>query len=109
VLKMNQIDSGGALDQQHLAAGAEQNLENAYQGEVDNYKIGTVDLQDLLWVRINKTTATIARIRADQDLNQVRVSLQRLMIQGPFTGIRDCRLKKPPLIFKNKTVDEVCR
>lgn len=69
---------------------AETNLREYYQTEVLKYQTGLTDLLHVLIAANNLTLALTSKIKSQNDLDNQRVSLNRLLIEQEFNGIPPC-------------------
>jgi outer membrane protein TolC len=106
-----------AAQQFTYSAQAESSLANVYDITSKKYEAGFgATIVDVLTAHANLTTAAVMRIRAQQDLNNQRVTLQRALILGQFSKIKGCDIdrQKPGFLSgifggTNAQIDAICR
>lgn len=79
-----------AQKQVAVTSDAEMNLREYYQTELLKLRTGLTDLLHVLSAANNLTLALTSRIRSQNDLDNQRVSLNRLLIEQEFMGIPPC-------------------
>lgn len=110
-----------AQKQVKLAQQAQTSLELVYEGEVDKFKAGLTDLLHVLSAANSLTTALTNKVKAQSNLDTLRVSLNRITLDERFAQIGACELQRKGSggltgrlgrIFNPKkdqvTLDEVC-
>ncbi len=75
-----------------LASQAEVEMTNVYNTIKLNYDLGLTELINVLTAHVQLVQASVARVKAEQDLNQQRVSLHRVMITDQFSLIKGCAI-----------------
>ena len=108
-----------ASQQYNLAAQAESALTDVFQIAAAKYNSGLGSLLEVLTARSSLAQASYARIKAQEDLNQQRVSLHRAMVTDQFSQIKGCTIMPQPkpgfwsgLIGSHKsdkTIDQMCK
>jgi multidrug efflux system outer membrane protein len=83
-----------ANKQYELALAAEKNLQLFYDGEVEKFKAGMTDLLHVLNAGKSLTTALTNKVNAQIQLDTLRVSLNRILIEGNFTKVKVCEVKQ---------------
>lgn len=119
VLESTLFSISEARRQYAYASEAEESLTAAYNADLENYRIGAVDVLKVLDSANGLTNSALARIRARVELDGQRISLQRILRVGEFAGIKTCVLKPSNNgdwfsgFFDSSdtkiTVDQVCR
>lgn len=88
----------GALEEsqkQYTAAfSAEENLRKVYNAELLRYRVGMTDILHVLQAGNGLTGAMINKVKATTALENLRVSLHRLMITDEFTMIKKCEIER---------------
>jgi len=74
------------------AIQAEQNFNNAYQAEQANYNLGTTDLLHVLSAANSLAEASINRIKAQTDVDSLRITLNRSTLKEYFATIPGCKV-----------------
>jgi outer membrane protein TolC len=108
-----------AVQEYQLAQQGEANQLQAYNIYRDKYDLGGaggVTIIDVLTAHSELTTASITKIRALQDLNDQRVTLERALISQQFAKIKGCVMSRQTGGFlggifggTNAKIDQVCR
>lgn len=80
--------------QLNLARQAESNLEALYDNELQKFQMGLTDLLHVLNAGNNLTTAYTNRVKAQTNLDNMRVALHRMMITDHFGLIKKCQVYK---------------
>jgi multidrug efflux system outer membrane protein len=93
LLESNVGSAAQASLQYERAVRAEAGLLTAYEAELDRYQIGAIGIQTLLIDRANVTQASVAKLKALIDLNNLRINLHRIFLADQFEPIHDCVLK----------------
>jgi outer membrane protein TolC len=101
-----------AKKQYDLAVSAQNNLTQYYQVEQLRFRTGLTDLLHVMSAGNNLTTALTNKIRALNDMDNLRLTLDRLLISGKFAGIRACKIaqKKSGWLghSSKQTLDQAC-
>ncbi|MGZ3772237.1 MAG: TolC family protein [Pseudobdellovibrionaceae bacterium] len=95
-----------ATQQYQSAVLATDSLTKFYNTEVLMFKTGTTDLLHVLTAANSLTTALSGKIKAQADLDNLRINLQRMLISDNFKNIQNCQISKK--MSGTKTLDEVC-
>ncbi|WP_413578187.1 TolC family protein [Bdellovibrio sp. HCB290] len=77
-----------------LARQAEANLEALYEAELQKFQMGATDLLHVLSAGNNLTSAYTSRVKAQTNLDTLRVGLHRMMISDHFGLIQKCQIYK---------------
>jgi hypothetical protein len=80
--------------QLNLARQAESNLEALYDDELKKFQMGLTDLLHVLNAGNNLTSAYTNRVKAQTNLDTMRVGLHRMMITDHFGLIKKCQVYK---------------
>lgn len=102
-------------DQQELSQLALQSRTKVYEGQKRQYKLGFISLQSLLQTESQLTDSKVNNLKTDLDLKMQRLTLQRLVIDGDFSLVKDCSTtipekKKGMSRFKKpKSLDQICQ
>ncbi|UYL09283.1 TolC family protein [Bdellovibrio sp. SKB1291214] len=80
--------------QLNLARQAESNLEALYEDELSKFQMGLTDLLHVLNAGNNLTAAYTNRVKAQANLDNMRVGLHRMMISDHFGLIQKCQVYK---------------
>ncbi len=83
-----------AQKQINLAQQAQASLEQVYEGEVEKFKGGLTDLLHVLSAANSLTTALTNKVKAQANLDTLRVSLNRIMIDERFAQVGACQLER---------------
>ena len=83
-----------AQKQIKLAQQAETSLELVYQGEVEKFRAGLTDLLHVLSAANSLTTALTNKVKAQANLDTLRVSLNRIMVDERFAQVGACQLER---------------
>ncbi|MEK6773845.1 MAG: TolC family protein [Bdellovibrionota bacterium] len=75
------------------AAKAEASLNKVLQDQINNYSLGLTDLQNILLTQNTITQASTARVRAQLDLDTIRINLHRILFNDEFEKIKPCQAK----------------
>lgn len=89
------------------AIQAERSLTQVSDSTLQKYKAGILDLQSVLLVQDSLTQASLARLNARVNLNNVRVSLHRLMHTDQFAQVQPCVITKEKF-RKGASIDQLC-
>lgn len=84
---------GEAKKQLSSSRLAEMYAQKEFEGRFEAFRLGNAELLDVLTAVNDINTASAARIRAETDIDQQRVSLYRILVVGPFAKIPGCRLR----------------
>ncbi len=76
------------------AIKAEALLNKTLEEQIANYSLGLTDLLHVLDVQNSITQASTARVRSQNELNQLRINLHRLMLTDEFQKIEPCKAKQ---------------
>ena len=98
-----------ALTQVKENTKAEANLEKVYLTELNKYKyLGLSDLYHVYQAYNLYITASIARVKAQQDLDLQRINLHRVLITGEFEVIPGCALTaQAKAQFEKSWIDKI--
>jgi hypothetical protein len=91
--------------------------------KLSRYELGMSSLLSVLYARSGLTEAAVARIRAESQIEQQRITLYRLLLLGEFSEIKGCQLQELPKLDwwewvqdvftggarDQNTIDEMCR
>ncbi|WP_413560908.1 TolC family protein [Bdellovibrio sp. HCB209] len=77
-----------------LAKQAEANLTALYDNELEKFEMGMTDLLHVLSAGNNLTTAFTNRVKAQTNLDTLRVGLHRMMVSDHFGLIQKCQVYK---------------
>lgn len=116
----------GAMTEAHKqynsAVQAEENLRTVYDAEYMRYQVGIVDIVQVLQAGNSLTTAVVNKVKAQTNLNTLRVSLHRMTGDDQFKAIEKCVIERRSSggikgrlgrIFNpgkdRVTIDDVCR
>ncbi len=83
-----------AKTQVELAGEAETNFNNSYLAEVEKFKMGATDLLHVLTASNYVITGSVNKIKALKDLDTLRVTMLRILIQKEFATIKKCSLEQ---------------
>ena len=109
-----------------LVSEAEQEYILTYQQQLKKYSFGTTDLLHVVSAQNDITAASLARVKAQLDLDHLRISRHRILLSDQFKEIKNCDLRikaqktSEKGFFKwlgeifspnrsQKTIDQVCR
>lgn len=109
LLESNLLAVDQAEQQYYHETLAEKQLQEAYQIELQKYAVGVSDLQSLLIVRNNVTTASVARLKAELDVYNLRINLHRILLTDEFSKIHDCVLRPNKKSNDKKSMDQLCQ
>lgn len=88
----------GALEeaqkQYSAALVAEENLRSVYDAEYKRYQVGISDILHVLQAGNDLTGAIVNKVKAQTNLDTLRVSLHRMMISDQFKGIENCVIER---------------
>jgi multidrug efflux system outer membrane protein len=115
-----------ALAQEQLDdnTAAENALNEVFDIEKENYGLGLTDLLHVLDAETAAVSASTARIKAQSDLDNLRINLHRVFLTDQFTALPQCKLqgnvKKSGNPFgwivqifsgksADKSIDQLCR
>jgi len=85
-----------AVQQLTLTTEAEQAMNAAFDAQLTAFRSGQIDLLYLLDASSGVISSSIARVRAQSDVDSQRISLKRILIDGQFSAIKPCQLKNIP-------------
>lgn len=103
------------------ARHAESQLNLILQKQILNYNLGLSELSTILILQNDLISAASARIRAQMDMDALRISLHRIAIRGEFAHVPQCKTKQNKYglgqsikeFFSSeaaqKAVEEMCR
>lgn len=102
-----------ANNQFKLASEAEASLTQFYQIELLKFRTGLTDLLHVLTAANSLTISLSNKIKAQNDVDNLRVTLNRLLLTNKFTNIRPCKIAAVSggiFHFKGKQVslDQAC-
>lgn len=83
-----------ASKQYSLATLAEQNLNLVYQGELEKFRAGMTDLLHVLNAGNSLTVAMTNKVKAQTNLDTLRVSLNRITLDDVFAKINACEIQR---------------
>jgi outer membrane protein, multidrug efflux system len=83
-----------AQKQADAAAQAETELLSVYQAEFQKYTLGLTDLLHVFSAQQNVSTASAAKVKAQIDLDSLRVTMQRELIANEFAKLPGCAIKE---------------
>ncbi|HEX7673929.1 MAG TPA: TolC family protein [Bdellovibrio sp.] len=83
-----------AQKQVEMATLAQNNLQQVYNGELDKFRAGMTDLLHVLSAANSLTTALTNKVKAQADLDTLRVSLNRVMLDEKFSQVGACEIKR---------------
>ncbi|HAR41489.1 MAG TPA: hypothetical protein DCS07_02475, partial [Bdellovibrionales bacterium] len=110
--------------QLELASIVETNMRDVYDIVVNKFKFGLTDFVNVLTARAQLLDAGVARIKAQHDLNLLRVTLHRTMLSDQFAFVTGCNFSTPQKVNKgfrwpwqwgkgrktsHKSLDELCK
>jgi outer membrane protein TolC len=84
-----------AKQQLDSAQKAEANLNDVLQTQIHHYEMGLTDLLHVLDAQNAITQASTARVRAQMDLDGLRINLHRIMLTDQFSKIKGCQALPP--------------
>jgi outer membrane protein TolC len=85
-----------AKSQLDLATQAEIQMAQVYQMRLQNYENGAATLIEVLQARSQMADASVAKIKAQLDLNLQRVVLHRTLLSANFSTIKGCNPSRLP-------------
>lgn len=116
ILETNLGSVTDATNQLALNAQAETKLQQVYDDYVLAYKLGLTDLLHVLTAQSDITTASEAKVKAQIDLDNLRINLHRIMLTKQFSNMPQCRVTKPEGLkgffspsAEYPTIDQACR
>ncbi len=80
-----------AKKQVALATEAVQNLKQAYQIELQTYRLGLTDFLHVIEAQNQMTQASVSRVQNQIDLDNLRINLHRMMLTDQFAQIVPCK------------------
>lgn len=109
----------GTMTEAHLqynqASQAEENLTRVYETVQRQFQVGMTDLLHVFSVAKDLNNAIVYRIKAQTNLELVRVNLHRTLITDQFAEIKGCKLRRKEGKFFDPdskyqmSLDEACR
>ncbi len=78
-----------------LASRAESDMQQVYEIKKAKYDLGMISIMTLLQTRSQVTEAQVAKIKAQVDQNNLRISLHRQMLTDQFKEIHGCLAEIP--------------
>lgn len=95
------------------AAESETNYQKQYDSELTEYNLGTTDLLHVLTAANSLETASMAKIKAQNDVDNLRITLNRTFLREYFSAIKPCETVQAPggLFHRNPpaSLDQVCK
>jgi len=85
-----------AKQQLDLATQAETEMAHVYQIKAQDYDQGTETLTNVLLARNQLADASIAKIKANSDVNLQRVLLHRILLSAQFSTVPTCHAVRMP-------------
>ncbi|HAZ13663.1 MAG: hypothetical protein A2X86_16275 [Bdellovibrionales bacterium GWA2_49_15] len=82
-------------EQFQLATLAELDMKRVFEIKKAKYDLGMISIMTLLQTRAQVTEASVAKVNAQVDLNNLRISLHRQMLTEQFSAIHGCRATMP--------------
>ncbi|MBI2519173.1 MAG: TolC family protein [Bdellovibrio sp.] len=82
-------------DQLELASLAESNMKKVYEIKKTKYDLGMISIMTLLQTRFQVTESRAAKIKAQVELDNLRISLHRQMLTDQFQEIHGCHAQMP--------------
>lgn len=83
-----------AQKQVQLAQKAQATLQDVYEGEVEKFRAGLTDLLHVLSAANSLTTALTNQVKAQANLDAMRVSLNRIVIDERFAQVGACEIER---------------
>jgi len=99
-----------ALQQLELANQAVANQQIVYQAQLDKYYLGTSDLLPVIIASNDHLSAVSLRVKAQSNLDNLRVNLNRIVLEEQFAKIQECKVAEK--IEKRKKlvpIEEACK
>ena len=117
ILETNLGSVPQAQEQLVLNTEAETNLQQVYADQVLAYKLGLTDLIHVLDAQAAITTASTNKVKSQNDLDNLRINLHRIMLTKQFSNMRQCHAPKPLGAIKGlfnpsgeyPTIDQACK
>jgi outer membrane protein TolC len=88
---------------------AEQNYMNIYNNYVKQYRMGVMPLAYVMYARAQIGAATVARLRAELNLNMQRLVIERSLLLNQFALIKGCNPNNAPHPKGKISLDDLCR
>jgi len=98
-----------AKQQQVAAAQAEADANTVYNIDKLRYLKSQITFTDLKSDANSLTLSTIQRIRADQNLNLARVTMERTFLIDQFANIQPCKMGNAPKKKSGVHLDDLCK
>lgn len=105
--------------QLELAKSAVENQKIVYQSQLEKYNLGTTDLFPVIAASNEHLSAMMALVKAQANLDSLRVNLNRIILNDQFSKIKTCNIESKAKkggflsdIFKGKevvSIEEACR
>ncbi|MNJ92574.1 Outer membrane efflux protein [compost metagenome] len=109
----------GTMTEAHLqynqASQAEENLTRVYETVQRQYQVGMTDLLHVFSIAKDLNNAIVYRVKAETNVELVRVNLHRALITDQFAQIKGCKLRRKkggffdPADKYKMSLDEACK